>query len=410
MTFSGIAAIQAHIQAIEQQVGALGSPAGTTPATSSSPTTGADFASLLTDAMNTQSAVGAGGTSDTGDPSAAAGASGTGLSSLLGEASALTGSNADGALGPTSPNSSALTSLASALSGGGTSTSTSPDITSLLSSLTGTGSSTSTSPDITSLLSSLTGTVSSTSTSPDITSLLSSLTGTGSSTSTSPDITSLLSSLTGTGSSTSTSPDITSLLSSLTGPGSSTSTSPDITSLLSSLTGTGSSTSTSPDITSLLSSLTGTGAAAGTTSGSPSATTQQFLDAALSQQGKPYVWGATASASDPSPPAFDCSELTKWAAARAGVTIPDGAAHQYVWLKEQGATMTVQQALQTPGALLFHFASEPQPGLGSEPPVAHVAISLGNGMTMQAKGHAYGVGVFPAGNEFNYAGMIPGMQ
>ena len=310
MTFSGIAAIQAHIQAIEQQVGALGSPAGTTPATSSSPTTGADFASLLTDAMNTQSAVGAGGTSDTGDPSAAAGASGTGLSSLLGEASALTGSNADGALGPTSPNSSALTSLASALSGGGTSTSTSPDITSLLSSLTGTGS----------------------------------------------------------------------------------------------------STSTSPDITSLLSSLTGTGAAAGTTSGSPSATTQQFLDAALSQQGKPYVWGATASASDPSPPAFDCSELTKWAAARAGVTIPDGAAHQYVWLKEQGATMTVQQALQTPGALLFHFASEPQPGLGSEPPVAHVAISLGNGMTMQAKGHAYGVGVFPAGNEFNYAGMIPGMQ
>jgi len=330
MTFSGIAAIQAHIQAIEQQVGALGSPAGTTPATSSSPTTGADFASLLTDAMNTQSAVGAGGTSDTGDPSAAAGASGTGLSSLLGEASALTGSNADGALGPTSPNSSALTSLASALSGGGSSTSTSPDITSLLSSLTGTGSSTSTSPDITSLLSSLTGT--------------------------------------------------------------------------------GSSTSTSPDITSLLSSLTGTGAAAGTTSGSPSATTQQFLDAALSQQGKPYVWGATASASDPSPPAFDCSELTKWAAARAGVTIPDGAAHQYVWLKEQGATMTVQQALQTPGALLFHFASEPQPGLGSEPPVAHVAISLGNGMTMQAKGHAYGVGVFPAGNEFNYAGMIPGMQ
>ena len=54
------------------------------------------------------------------------------------------------------------------------------------------------------------------------------------------------------------------------------------------------------------------------------------------------------------PASFDCSELTKWAAARAGVTIPDGAAHQYVWLKEQGATMTVQQALQTPGALLFH--------------------------------------------------------
>ena len=70
----------------------------------------------------------------------------------------------------------------------------------------------------------------------------------------------------------------------------------------------------------------------------------------------------------------------------------------------------MQQALQTPGALLFHFASEPQPGLGGEPPVAHVAISLGNGKTIEAKGHAYGVGVFDAGDRFNYAGMIPGMS
>ena len=105
------------------------------------------------------------------------------------------------------------------------------------------------------------------------------------------------------------------------------------------------------------------------------------------QNGKPYVWGSSASPTDPNPVSFDCSELTKWAAARSGVTIPDGAAHQYVWLKEQGATMSVQQALHTPGALLFHFASEPQPGLGGEPPVAHVAISLGNGKTIEAKGH-----------------------
>ena len=117
-------------------------------------------------------------------------------------------------------------------------------------------------------------------------------------------------------------------------------------------------------------------------------TTTQFLTSALSQQGKPYVWGATASPTDASPAAFDCSELTKWAAARSGVTIPDGAAHQYVWLKQQGDTMTVQQALQTPGALLFHFASEPQPGLAGEPPVADVAISLGNGLTIEAKGKA----------------------
>ena len=181
--------------------------------------------------------------------------------------------------------------------------------------------------------------------------------------------------------------------------------------LVSSLTGSGGATGTAatPDITSLISGLTGGGSGTTAIAGGPNATTQQFVETALTQQGKPYVWGSTVSASDPNPASFDCSELTKWAAARSGATIPDGAAHQYVWLKEQGATMTVQQALQTPGALLFHFASEPQPGLGGEPSVAHVAISLGNGKTIEARGRAYGVGIFDAADRFNYAGMVPGM-
>jgi len=291
MTFSGIAAIQAQIQAIEQQVGAVASP-GTAVTSGSGSTTGADFASLLTDAMSTQAAVDTGNLGNSSSsPDSSSTSSGTNnLSSLLGEASALTGSGSSGALDPTSSNSSALSSLVSSLTGTGTSTS------------------------------------------PDIASLLSSLTGTG-------------------------------------------------------------STGASPAVSS-----------------TPNLTTQTFVNAALSEQGKSYVWGAKAPASDPSPSALDCSGLTTWAAARAGVAIPDGAAHQYAWLKEQGATMTVQQALQTPGALLFHFASEPQPGLTGEPPVAHVAISLGNGLTIEAKGHAYGVGVFSANDRFNYAGMIPGMS
>jgi cell wall-associated NlpC family hydrolase len=291
MTFSGIAAIQAQIQAIEQQVGAVASP-GTAVTSGSGSTTGADFASLLTDAMSTQAAVDTGNLGNSSSsPDSSSTSSGTNnLSSLLGEASALTGSGSSGALDPTSSNSGALSSLVSSLTGTGTSTS------------------------------------------PDIASLLSSLTGTG-------------------------------------------------------------STGASPAVSS-----------------TPNLTTQTFVNAALSEQGKSYVWGAKAPASDPSPSALDCSGLTTWAAARAGVAIPDGAAHQYAWLKEQGATMTVQQALQTPGALHFHFASEPQPGLTGEPPVAHVAISLGNGLTIEAKGHAYGVGVFSAKDRFNYAGMIPGMS
>jgi cell wall-associated NlpC family hydrolase len=205
--------------------------------------------------------------------------------------------------------------------------------------------------------------------------------------------------------------------------GSTTGSGTDISSLISSLTGGSSASAGGTNLSSLISSLTGTSGSTGAlgalgtasptigapTIAAPNPTTLQFVNTALGQQGKPYVWGASASPTNASPTAFDCSELTKWAAARSGVTIPDGAAHQYVWLKQQGATMSVQQALQTPGALLFHFASEPQPGLGGEPPVAHVAISLGNGMTIEARGHAYGVGVFEAGDRFNYAGMIPGM-
>jgi cell wall-associated NlpC family hydrolase len=141
-------------------------------------------------------------------------------------------------------------------------------------------------------------------------------------------------------------------------------------------------------------------------------TRQAFLSNALSQQGKPYVYAATAQINDPNPPAFDCSELTKWAAARAGDPIPDGATAQYLYIRDHGGTMSVQQALHTPGALLFHFSHEPK-NLGDIPADGHVAISLGDGVhTIEARGHAYGTNVFDnaSGRDFDFAGMIPGMS
>jgi cell wall-associated NlpC family hydrolase len=153
--------------------------------------------------------------------------------------------------------------------------------------------------------------------------------------------------------------------------------------------------------------------AATTVPAGSSTTAQNFLATALAQKGKPYVYGATAQTSDPDPKAFDCSELTKWAAARVGADIPDGATAQYLYLRDHSATMSVDQALHTPGALLFHFGHEPK-NLGDIPADGHVAISLGDGVhTIEARGHKYGTGVFEAtGNRagfFNYAGMIPGM-
>lgn len=133
---------------------------------------------------------------------------------------------------------------------------------------------------------------------------------------------------------------------------------------------------------------------------------QQFVDLALQQSGDRYVMGHEVSLDDANPDTFDCSELVEWAAKRVGVDVTDGSWLQYLDLKQRGALMPVEEALRTPGALLFSFSEEPTPG-GGRPSQAHVAISLGDGRTIEARGREYGVGIFEAGDRFEYAGMIP---
>jgi cell wall-associated NlpC family hydrolase len=141
----------------------------------------------------------------------------------------------------------------------------------------------------------------------------------------------------------------------------------------------------------------------GSDGGQIGATTQRFLEAALAQAGDKYVYGAEANLNDPDPKAFDCSELTQWAANRAGVTIPDGAAAQYDKLSTDGRTISVDQALHTPGALLFHANAD-----GS---ISHVAISLGDGRTIEARNSKLGVGVFDnRGDWLNRAAVLPGLS
>jgi cell wall-associated NlpC family hydrolase len=137
--------------------------------------------------------------------------------------------------------------------------------------------------------------------------------------------------------------------------------------------------------------------------------TESFVDHALAQSGDAYVWGVEDSPDDADPHAFDCSELVQWAASQVGVTVPDGSWIQYLYAQEHGTTMSVDQALHTRGALLFSFSSEPTPG-GARPTQAHVAISLGDGTTIEARGKAYGVGSWDAGHRFAYAATIPGLD
>jgi cell wall-associated NlpC family hydrolase len=120
-----------------------------------------------------------------------------------------------------------------------------------------------------------------------------------------------------------------------------------------------------------------------------------FVQVALGQAGDPYVWGAEASKGDPNPRAFDCSELVEWAAGRVGVYIPDGSSAQIAFCRK----ISVSSAIRTRGALLH------KPG--------HIAISLGNGRTIEAVGTGYGVRTMSAtSRSFNWSsgGLIPGMR
>ena len=122
-----------------------------------------------------------------------------------------------------------------------------------------------------------------------------------------------------------------------------------------------------------------TGSTTDSTTGSTTAggQVQDMLDLALKQVGDEYVFGADVAESDPDTSVWDCAELTQWSAAQAGSDIPGSSFEQYLDLKAKDLIIPVEQGMNTPGALLFHFSSEPQPG-GGRPSAAHVASSLGN--------------------------------
>ena len=145
----------------------------------------------------------------------------------------------------------------------------------------------------------------------------------------------------------------------------------------------------------------GVAASGGTTAGgvvaSGGGNLNVFISKALAQAGNRYVWGAEARLNDPDPRAFDCSELVQWAAAQAGVSFVDGSQAQRAACRRAGRIISVAQATRTRGALLFTSG--------------HVAISLGDGRTIEARNSRVGVvvGKVP---DIRYAegGLIPGLR
>jgi cell wall-associated NlpC family hydrolase len=93
----------------------------------------------------------------------------------------------------------------------------------------------------------------------------------------------------------------------------------------------------------------------------PGQAAQVAVDTALAQVGDPYVWAAAG------PDAFDCSGLTQYAYAAAGVSLPHSSSMQ-----SQMGTPVSRDQLQ-PGDLVFFYS-----------PVSHVGMYIGNGQMVHA--------------------------
>jgi hypothetical protein len=135
----------------------------------------------------------------------------------------------------------------------------------------------------------------------------------------------------------------------------------------------------------------------GTSGSNYSSTAAQVVALCLQQVGKQYIYGAEAAASEVNPRAFDCSELIEWACARIGINprFPDGTDAQEAHCARNGTMISVASAVGIKGALLF------QPG--------HVALSLGDGSTVEAMNSQRGVTKGNANNRgWTKAARIPG--
>ena len=141
------------------------------------------------------------------------------------------------------------------------------------------------------------------------------------------------------------------------------------------------------------------------------ATVLDLLALLIKQQGDNYKFGHEVDLDEEDPDTFDCSELVQWACHKAGVKpeIPDRSWIQWQHCKKHGTLIPVESAKLTPGALLFRFRSSPE--TEERPWGAHVAVSLGSGLTFEASREIPGVGIFTTENRlWTDAALVPGVD
>jgi cell wall-associated NlpC family hydrolase len=114
----------------------------------------------------------------------------------------------------------------------------------------------------------------------------------------------------------------------------------------------------------------------------PNSVAAAAIAAARSRLGVPYVWGATG------PDSFDCSGLTQWSYAHAGITLPRTAAEQ--WFSGPHPSLSQLE----PGDLLFYAYD-----LNDPESIHHVTMYLGNGLMIAAPQTGENVQIQPVYDE-----------
>lgn len=107
----------------------------------------------------------------------------------------------------------------------------------------------------------------------------------------------------------------------------------------------------------------------------------------------------------------DCSELVENACRLAGVEppMPDGSWYQFQHCHRQRTVVDIATGMGSYGRLLFRFDGDPMQA--ARPRSAHVALSLGDGTTFEARGSRFLVGVHPvSGRGWTHAAEIPGVD
>jgi cell wall-associated NlpC family hydrolase len=146
-----------------------------------------------------------------------------------------------------------------------------------------------------------------------------------------------------------------------------------------------------PTTTGSSSSSAGGGSGPSRAAGSGAPTGRDLVAILMKQKGDDYVWGAGRSGGK-NPEAFDCSGLIYWGMGRLGFKgFPSTSGAIY----EHCQKTSVSKAIATPGAILWREG--------------HIAVSRGNGTTIEARSSDLDVGVFSAtvGRDWASGGFIP---